>query len=205
MQEQIKELLTKIDYLEKMLNVQQQYLILSWAISAVIVGVLAFTMLFLIKSIVNDRVEKELIVIKNSLKNELTKDLFIDMKKNIQMESENVKSNLYSKLKTDLSLELIDYINRTKPIFWVCGKGTQVIGNLGNYTLNIYGLNMTLELDKTIISLEVISSLTGRKIACNYNPSISNETSVMSNLLDYNKEKDGQLVDWKIVWINGTL
>ncbi|MFT5873841.1 MAG: hypothetical protein ACI8WT_002793 [Clostridium sp.] len=206
MQEQINKLLTRIDYLEKTGNTQQQYLLLSWAILAVIVGVLAFTMVFLIKSLVNDRVEKELNTIKNNLKNELIIELSENITKSIFTKGESLKNELYSKIKTDLETDLIGYINRTKQIYWASGGNIQVSVSDGHSTFNIYNLAMSTDCDKTIISVEIRSILNGRKINCDYTKVLDAHTiTPFISLLDYNKEKDGGLVTWKVIWVNGKL
>lgn len=135
MEEQLKQALLKIDYLEKMINTQQQYLMLSWAILAVIVGVLAFTMFFLIKSIVNDRVEKELAIIKGQLQNDLEK--YIDKKPYMRYQM-GMMTGAY--VKTDFSIAIgtinnnsINYPNRLE-LFTT--KGNKVLKYDANVVMN---------------------------------------------------------------------
>jgi len=78
MQEQIDKLLIRVDYLEKMVNSYQQYLILTWTIIGVVVAIIGVALYFLAKIWVNKIVENELVKVKEQIKNELEK--YIDKK-----------------------------------------------------------------------------------------------------------------------------
>ncbi|MBY6967506.1 hypothetical protein [Clostridium botulinum] len=60
MSENIKEIFVRIEYLEKLINSIQQWVILTWGILAVIVAVLSVTITILVKKWVDKKVEEEL-------------------------------------------------------------------------------------------------------------------------------------------------
>ncbi|NFA98039.1 hypothetical protein EXM52_13320 [Clostridium botulinum] len=60
MSENIKEIFVRIEYLEKLINNTQQWVILTWAILGVIVAVLSITITIVVKKWVDKKVEEEL-------------------------------------------------------------------------------------------------------------------------------------------------
>ncbi|ABS33535.1 hypothetical protein [Clostridium botulinum] len=67
MSENIKEIFVRIEYLEKLINSTQQWVILTWAILGVIVAVLSITITILVKKWVDKKVEEGLIPMKEQL------------------------------------------------------------------------------------------------------------------------------------------
>ena len=67
MSENIKEVGIRIEYLEKLINNTQQWVILTWAILGVMVAVLSITITILVKKWVDKKVEEGLIPMKEQL------------------------------------------------------------------------------------------------------------------------------------------
>lgn len=188
MEQQIKEILIKFEYLQKVIDTIQQNINLTWTILSVIVGVLAFTMFFLIKSIVNERVEKELTVIKNTLKIELKEEVKNDL-----------KNELIKELKNKLENELKDYIKSHQQFKWA--TGTSPVNE--NNEVIISGLSISERSAKDLpVKLEVFTLNEYKKLDYDYQLS---EGNLYLKLKNFNLLKDGVSIKWKLAWINDEL
>lgn len=203
---EMQDITLKIDALSDKINLINQNVQFNvtviWTMIGILVTVAGIVLYNLAQKWVEKAVNKKINAIKLELKDELSKE----NDKNISLQSEKIKDEIYFHLKTDLELELIGYIDRTKHIYWASGSGIQVVENNGQHILNIYGLSMTNECDKTIINIEIRSLLNGRKINCDYTTNLKrNETVPFIRLIDYDKSKDGEMVVWKVIWVNGDI
>lgn len=70
--DEILDLFSRVEYLEKVTKFNQENLILTWTILGVVVGGIALSGFFLIKKWVDDRTDKELEKIKDEIVNEVT-------------------------------------------------------------------------------------------------------------------------------------
>lgn len=112
MEQQIKEIISRIDTLEKLINVIQQNLnsnIQSFlACLALIVATSGVALVYYVKSTVNKRVEKELAIIKENLKNDLEK--YIDKNPHMRYQM-GIMTGSY--VKTDFSIAVANINNDT--------------------------------------------------------------------------------------------
>jgi len=178
MEQTIKEILIRIDYLEKLISSIQQNL--NSNIQAfltcltLIVATTGVAIVYYVKVTVNKRVEKELIVIKENLKSELKRELYHDLK-------EHIATNHST------------------------GHAYGTSGTIFNNVFTVTGLMMKEEdiVKFKLYKFEVISPLTKKSLEHEVTYRMINDIIVLDvHMNEYNASKDGIYLKWSIMWAN---
>lgn len=177
MEQQIQEIISKIDAVEKVINVIQQNLNSNiqafLSCLALIVATSGVALVYYVKSTVNKRVEKELLVIRENLKNELKGEIEGNVKK---------------------------YIKENRQIKWA--KGSKIITEHDNI-INICGLDINKE-NLSLIPLKCeifLKTHSGGKYTTEaYSYNISSD-GILSMKFDEVMNIQGNTLNWEITWI----